>query len=103
MLQTRTKNPGILEAINEVRAMNLVKTLRVLYDAHMKEIRDRNARDDYVRNEGLMQGRAEGREEWENRLNRLNLLLIANNRQEDLERAAKDKQVREQLYKEYNI
>ena len=107
MLQTRTKNPGILEAINEVRAMNLVKTLRVLHDTHMKEIRDRNARDDYVRNEGLiqgrMEGRKEGREEGENRLNRLNLLLIADNRQKDLERAAKDKQVREQLYKEYNI
>ena len=107
MLQNRTKNPGILEAISEVRAMNLVKTLRVLHDAHMKEIRDRNARDDYVRNEGLVQGRAEGRkegkEEGENRLNRLILLLIADNRQKDLERAAKDKQVREQLYKEYNI
>lgn len=107
MLQTRTKNPGILEAISEVRTMSLAKTLRVLHDAHMKEIRDRNARDDYVRNEGLMQGRAEGREEGreegENRLNRLYLLLIADNRQEDLERAAKDKQVREQLYKEYNI
>lgn len=56
MLGTKTKNPGIIEAIREVRTMRLGKTLKALYDAHMKQIRDRNARDDYVR----MVGRTEG-------------------------------------------
>ncbi len=37
MLQT--KNPGVLEAISEVRKMNLGKGLRALYEAHLKEVR----------------------------------------------------------------
>lgn len=60
MLNAKTKNPGIAEAIREVREMGLGKTLKALHDAHMKESRDRNARDDYVRMEGLETGRAEG-------------------------------------------
>lgn len=90
MLQTSTKNLGIMEAIKEVRTMRLGKTLRVLYDAHMKQIRDRNARDDYAR----MEGRSEG----EDRMNRLALSLIQAGRQEDIERAATDKKYRDQLY-----
>ncbi|MCH5250631.1 MAG: hypothetical protein J1E98_11890 [Lachnospiraceae bacterium] len=95
MLQTKTKNPGIVEAIREVRTMGLGRTLKALYDAHMKDIRDRNARDDYVK----MEGRAEG----EDKINRLILSLIQAGRQEDIEKAAKDKKYRDQLYKEYGI
>ncbi|MDE6166906.1 MAG: Rpn family recombination-promoting nuclease/putative transposase [Acetatifactor sp.] len=39
----RTMNPGILEAIEEVKAMSLRKGLRALYEAHLKEMRDRMA------------------------------------------------------------
>ena len=60
MLQAKTKNPGIVEAIREVRVVRLGKTLKVLYDEHKKQIRDRNARDDYVRMEGHTEGLAEG-------------------------------------------
>ena len=60
MLRTNTKNPGIIEAVREVRTMRLGKMFRLLHDAHMKQIRDRNARDDYVRMEGLKEGHAEG-------------------------------------------
>ena len=45
MLHAKTKNPGIADAIREVREMRLGKTLKALYDAHMKQIRDRNARE----------------------------------------------------------
>ena len=71
--------------------MSLRKTLRALHEARLKEIRDRNAREDYVRSEG------------EDRLNRLNSSLIADNRLEDLERAIQDKEYREQLYKQYGL
>lgn len=47
----KTENPGILAAVREVKVMSLRKNIRTLYEAHMKEIRDRNARDDYVRTE----------------------------------------------------
>ena len=91
MLQTATKNPGIPEAIKEVRIMSLIKTIRALYEGHMKQIRDRYARDEYVRTEGIEQ------------VNRLNLRLIEDNRLEDLERAAKDRTYLEELLKEYDI
>ncbi len=59
----RTMNPGILEAIEEVKAMSLRKGLRALYEAHLKEMRDRMAREDYVRGEGREAGKAEGKAE----------------------------------------
>lgn len=31
--------------------------IRARYEAHLKEVRDRNAREDYVRNEGWERGR----------------------------------------------
>ena len=61
MLEARTKNPGIIEAIREVRIMRLGRIFKALHDARMKEIRDRNARDDYVRMEGHTAGLAEGK------------------------------------------
>lgn len=107
MLEAETKNPGILEAIKEVREMGMGRALRLLREAKLKEIRDRNARDAYVRmegqNEGRAQGIAEGMAQGEELLNRLHGCLIADKRQDDLERAIKDKEYREQLYKEYGI
>ena len=56
----KTKNEGILEAIRDVRQMSLSKGLKALYDAHLKKVRDQNARDDYVRDEGIAIGQAQG-------------------------------------------
>ena len=47
-----TQNVGINTAIEEVKKMSLSEHMRTRYEAHMKEIRDRNAREDYVRQEG---------------------------------------------------
>lgn len=95
MLEASTNNLGILDAIKEVRIMSLRKNLRLWHEARLKEIRDRDAREDYVRKEG--------RSEGEDRLNRLHGSLIADKRYEDLERSIKDKEYREQLYREYGI
>ena len=95
MLEASTKNLGIIEAIREVRDMGLGKTLRLLREAHLKEIRDRNAREDYVRKEGLIQG--------EDKLNRLHGSLIADQRFDDLKRSIQDKEYREKLYKQYGL
>lgn len=83
--------------------MSLKKTLRALHEARLKEIRDRNAREDYVRNEGWNAGVNEGLREGEDKLNRLNASLIADNRLEDLERAIQDNEYREQLYQQYGL
>ena len=52
MLETMTKNPGILEAVKEVRHMSLGRWARAMYDGHMKMVRDQQARDAYVRDSG---------------------------------------------------
>ncbi len=55
------KNPGLLEAVKEVKVMSLRKGLRALYEAHLREIRDRNARDAFVREEGKEEGMEVGK------------------------------------------
>lgn len=53
MLEAMTKNPGILEAVKEVRHMSLGRWARARYEEHMKMVRDQHARDAYVRDEGM--------------------------------------------------
>ena len=60
---TGTNNPGILEAIREVKAMSLSRLLRMRYEAHLKQIRDEKAWKEYERAEGRTEGRAEGHTE----------------------------------------
>ncbi|MCM1026177.1 MAG: hypothetical protein NC432_07060 [Roseburia sp.] len=55
----RIKNDGIREAIDELRTMSLSKTVRYLYEERLKARRDRWAEDQYVRNEGRAEGKAE--------------------------------------------
>lgn len=56
----KTENAGILEAIREVKVMSLSKRLRAHYEAHMKDVRDRKAREKYVRQEGEKEGFEKG-------------------------------------------
>ena len=90
-----TKNVGINAAIGEVKKMSLSEHMRARYEAHMKEIRDRNAREDYVRKLG--------REEGENRANELYRRLAEQNRMEDIVRATADAVYREELYQEFGM
>ena len=91
MLEAETRNTDILEAVKEVRIMSLGKTLRALHEAKLKEIRDKNAREDYVRGEG------------EDRVNRLYRALITDQRYDDMEKAIANKTYREQLYREDGV
>lgn len=59
----QTKSAGLQEAINMVKTMSLSKRMRLRYEAHMKDVRDRRAREDYVREEGHQEGLREGRQE----------------------------------------
>lgn len=58
MLETMTKNPGILEEVKEVRHISLGRWARAMYDGHMKMVRDQHARDAYVRDSDAEQERA---------------------------------------------
>ena len=59
----------------------------------------RNTELAYARKEG----REEGREEGEEKLNQLYLLLIKQNRMDDLQKAAEDKAYRQKLYREFGL
>lgn len=55
----KTRSLGILEAIEVVKEMSLTKSLRYWYETELKLRRDRKAEDDYVRDEGRVEDRAE--------------------------------------------
>ena len=59
----KTSNPGIREAMRELKVMSLGKRLRLIHEEHLKEIRDRHMIEDEAREEGERIGRAEGRVE----------------------------------------
>ena len=59
----KSKNAGVMEAVKTVKTMNLGKNLRLMYEAHLKAVRDRWAEDEYVRDEGRAEGEAKGRAE----------------------------------------
>ena len=60
MIKTRTKDPGVLEAIREVKVMNFGKRMRLRYEIRLKEKRDQMAREEYLRQEGQERGIKEG-------------------------------------------
>ena len=63
MLKAGTKNAGILEAVKELKLLNLRGRLRAHYELYLKARRDRRAQDAYEREEGRKEGYAEGRME----------------------------------------
>ena len=63
MLKAGTKNVGILEAVRELKLLNLRGRLRARYELYLKARRDRRAQDAYEREEGRKEGRIEGRAE----------------------------------------
>lgn len=62
-LNAKTKNPGIKAAIGELKEMSLSKTLRAEWEYHLKQRRDRVAREEFVYDEGAAYGRMKGKEE----------------------------------------
>ncbi len=53
--------------------------------------------------EGRVKGRVEGETSMQNRINKLNTLLIKANRFEDVKKAAKDKNYQQQLFEEFGL
>ena len=59
----KTKNPGILKAMEKVRNFSLNPHLRLRYEAYLKGRRDQHAIEAYIRDEGMEQGRVQGIEQ----------------------------------------
>ena len=56
----KTKNPGILKAMEKVRNFSLNPHLRLRYEAYLKDRRDQRAIEAYIKEAGVEQGRAQG-------------------------------------------
>ena len=90
------KNPYIESAYQTLQVISQNKEKRLEYEAREKAIRDHNQ----FLFEARQEGRAEGREMGEERINVLNTILINSNRIDDLKRAAADKTFQIQLMNE---
>ena len=92
----KTENAGILEAIREVKVMSLSKRLRAHYEAHMKDVRDRKAREKYVRMEGEKHGFEQG---WQKGINEGIEIFISDN----LEEGKNRQQIIEKLISRFGL
>ena len=61
--EMRSENPGVMKAVEEVRAMNLFKWAKWRYEEHLKYQRDLWALKVAAMQEGHAEGRAEGHAE----------------------------------------
>ena len=68
---------------------------RLEYEAREKAILDHN--------QMMLEAEERGREQGEDRINKLNTFLIHENRYEDLERSTRDKEYQRQLMDQYGI
>lgn len=55
----KTKNSGIIEAIDVLKGMSLGKKFRLMYEEYVKVRRDRWAEDEYMKDVGREEGKAE--------------------------------------------
>ena len=87
-------NPYMETAKDEMEKINKSEEERYLYLRREMAVSDEKSRMDTARKEGI---------KGEDRVSRLNLLLIAETRYEDLEMASKDKEYRDKLFRDYGI
>lgn len=59
--EMQSGNAGVMRAVEEVRAMNLSKMVRTLYEARLKAKRDQWALEDAIKEDSMAAGLAEGR------------------------------------------
>ena len=94
MIRARTSNTGILTAIKEMEFMGLRKNLRMMYEARLKEIRDRKAEDAYVYDQGRVQAE-----------NRMQTLIAKMTEAGDVDKLVQlsDKIFLEEMYRKYGL
>lgn len=94
-----TKNSYIASAYEQLQVISQDKEKRLEYEAREKALRDYNQSMKEAQQTGWEAGREEGREQ----INRLNALLIQDERYSDLQKSVKDYEFQKQLMSEYGI
>lgn len=89
------KNQYIESAYERLQVISQDRQKRLEYEAREKAILDHN--------QMMIEAEERGREQGEDRINRLNSFLIHEKRFEDLERSTRDKEFQKQLMHQYDI
>lgn len=89
------KNPYIGSAYQHLQIISQDKEKRLEYEAREKAVRDYN--------QGLLEAEERGVKLGLERVNRLNVLLLQDNRYDDLLRSANDREFQQQLMTHYGI
>lgn len=98
-----TKSPYINHAYQHLQVISQDKEKRLEYEAREKAIRDHNQLMLEAKQQGREEGIGIGKQLEAERINKLNLLLIENNRYDDLKRSANDVNFQQQLMLDYGI
>lgn len=93
------KNPYIDSAYRQLQVISQDKQKRMEYEAREKAVRDHNQMIYEAEKRGEQRGEVLGVQ----RVNKLNSLMIQEQRFADLERSAKDADFQKQLMEEYGI
>ena len=110
-IRNNRKNMDIGTAIDQaIEAMPEDYLIRPILIGNRAEVKDMCITEyneaetmQMFREEGREEGRKEGREEGTEQLGKLISLLISNERTDDIQKAATDKEARADIYKEFNI
>ena len=100
------KDPYIASAYGQLQVVSQDREKRLEYEARQKAILDHNQMMYEATQRGWKAGEKHGWEQGEKfveRINKLNSLLIEENRLEDLKRSVSDKDFQQQLMKKYRI
>lgn len=86
-----------MEAVLYTFAMKFLKKSQL---KRLKEAMNMTILGEMIMQEGIEKGRKEGREEGKEYINRLNMILIGQNRFEDVKRASQDREYQQKLIRE---
>lgn len=90
-----TKDPYIASAYQKLQVISQDKQKRLEYEAHEKAIRDYN--------QFMYEADQRGKKRGIERINKLNMLLVNDNRFDDLKRSADNPDYQQRLLEEYEI
>ena len=97
------KNQYIESAYERLQVISQDREKRLEYEAREKAILDHNQMMLEAEERGEERGERRGEKQMKERINKLNIFLIKEQRFDDLERAARDDDFQQQLMSEYKI
>ncbi|MDR2897394.1 MAG: Rpn family recombination-promoting nuclease/putative transposase [Spirochaetaceae bacterium] len=97
------RNQYVEKAVVKLHRLSSDEQTRYFYEMREKARRDIESQERWARIEGQEEGRKEGRREGENRLSKLNTILLKDKRYDLLEKISNDENFRNEMYSKYDL